>query len=175
MKLKITCRCQRCSHKYSFTADSHDPEGADITDKPCPRCSKVQKTRGMDVSAGKAPGIGGSLAVKAMDLAADITMQNHGLTDLKSDGREGATMAPSLPHGQQVRADAMFASQKARVDMIGPRAKQMIAAAQRNKGLGAFAPPAQPAPNPIEMIHKARVRPNVTLLNPRARDGSIIS
>jgi len=175
MEFWIKNRCQQCSHTYRFKAVSSLPDAGDVPDKECPKCSAVQKTRGLDMSAGKAPAVGGSNTVKAMDMAANMVMEDHGMTDLSSDGREGAIMAPKLPPGQQQRADSMFAAPKIN-SAIGSRVQSMVRAAQQGKALGAFAKPSDPrAPNPVEMVHRAKQKPPVTLLNPRRPDGSIIS
>ena len=73
------------------------PDAVDVPDKECPKCKAAQKTSGLDISAGRAPSVGGSNTVKAMDMAANLVMEDHGMTDLSSDGREGAIMAPKLP------------------------------------------------------------------------------
>src|SRR5208283_395751 len=86
MEFWIKNRCQSCHHTYRFKAVSDFDDASDVEDKPCPKCSKEQKTRGMDVSAGKAPSVGGSDIVRAMDHTADIVMDNYQMTDLNSDG-----------------------------------------------------------------------------------------
>jgi len=174
MEFWIKNRCQGCHHIYRFKAISDLNDASDVEDKPCPKCAKAQKTRGMDVSAGKAPSVGGSSIVRAMDQTADIVMDNYGMTDLNSDGRPGAIMAPQLPPHQQQRADNMFSPKNN--SMIGARAKQMIAAAAQGKGLGAFAPPRDPrTPDPIALVQATRQRPPIHFLNPRDRNGNIIS
>ncbi len=174
MDFWIKNRCQSCHLTYRFKATSELDDASDVADKPCPKCSKVQKTRGMNVAGGKAPSVGGSTIVRAMDQTADIVMDNYGMTDLNSDGRPGAVMAPKLPPHQQQRADNMFNPKNN--SMIGARAKQMIAAASQGKGLGAFAPPRDPrTPDPIAMIQAPRQRPPINLINPRDRNGNVIS
>lgn len=176
MKFWIKNRCQNCSHTYRFQATSDLDDASDVPDKECPKCQAVQKTRGLDISAGRAPSIGGSNTVKAMDMAANLVMEDHGMTDLSSDGREGAIMAPKLPPVQQQRADAMFGNPTIGNNAISSRVRGMVQAAAQGKALGAFARPSDPrAPNPVEMVHRARQKPPVTLLNPRRPDGSVIS
>ncbi len=176
MDFWIKNRCQNCSHTYRFRATSNLPDASDVPDKDCPKCKAAQKTRGLDIAAGKAPAVGGSNAVKAMDMAANMVMEDHGMTDLSSDGREGAIMAPKLPPVQQQRADAMFSSPKISSNALNSRVQNMVRAAQQGQALGAFARAPDPkAPNPVEMIHRARQKPPVQLLNPRRPDGSIVS
>jgi hypothetical protein len=172
-KYKITCRCLECGTKYHFHAASPN-----VPDEPCPSCRKANPVRGLDVAAGKAPNVGGNLAVKAMDIAADIAMEDHGLTDLKSDGRVGATMAPPIRADLQQAADAMFSGKGygGRVSPIQRRMNQMAALARAKGGLnelGKLQP--QGVPDPIAVVQAPRTRPNVTLLNPRNKDGSIIT
>jgi len=175
MDFWVKCRCHECFHTYRFKATSDMDDARDVPDKECPKCKTAQKTRGMNVAGGKAPSIGGSNTVRAMDMAADIVMNDHGMTDLSSDGREGAVMAPRLPPGQQQRADAMFGAQKGN-NAISARVQSMVRAAAQGQPLGAFARAPDPkAPNPVEMIHRARQKPPVQLLNPRRPDGSVIS
>ena len=137
----------------------------------------------MDVAAGKAPAIGGNLAVKAMDISMEITAQQYGLTDLSTDGRPGATMAPKLPAQQQAAADGMFDS-RARGKVKGfarnpilARAGAMAAAMRAGQNPNAVVSgptaPQTPAVNAIETIHAARYRPNVQILNSTA-DGKVI-
>jgi len=176
MDFWIKNRCHNCSHTYRFKATSNLEDASDVPDKDCPKCKAAQRTRGMDISAGRAPAVGGSNTVKAMDMAANLVMEDHGMTDLSSDGREGAIMAPKLPPGQQQRADAMFSSARMGGSAIGSRVQSMVRAAQQGKALGAFAQAPDPrAPNPVEMVHRARQKPPVTLLNPRRPDGSLVS
>ena len=176
MEFWIKNRCHQCSHTYRFKGTSDLPDAGDVPDKACPKCQAVQKTRGLDMSLGKAPSVGGSNTVKAMDMAANMVMEDHGMTDLSSDGRAGAVMAPKLPPGQQQRADAMFGAPKIGNNALGARVRGMVQAAAQGKALGAFAKPPDPrAPNPVEMVHRAKQKPPVTLLNPRRADGSIIS
>jgi hypothetical protein len=174
MEFWIKNRCQSCHHTYRFKAISEFSDASDVEDKPCPKCTKMQKTRGMDVSAGKAPSVGGSNIVKAMDQTADIVMETYGMTDLSSDGRPGAVMAPKLPPNQQERVDNFFAPKKSGI--LGARAKAMVEAATAGKGLGAFQQLRDPrAPDPIAMVQATRKRPPIQLLNPRDRNGNVIS
>ena len=125
-KFQLVLRCRSCKHKYKriVAADSEE-DVADIPDPPCPKCAK--KTRrtdvmetasapipftGFDPTRGTAPGIiGGNKMVKAIDKTAEIVMQDHHLSDLKTNVREGDIMAPSLPPQQQKLADNFFGPQ----------------------------------------------------------------
>jgi hypothetical protein len=172
-RFRITCRCLDCGTKFKFMADTLDTE-----DAPCPKCGRAEKKREFDLASGKAPSIGGNLTVKAMDLAANIAMEDHGLTDLKSDGRQGATMAPPIRADLQQAADSMFSGKGmgGRTSPIMQRMKTLSAIARQPGGLsqlGGLRPPG--VPDPIAVVQAPRTRPNVTLLNPRNKDGSIIT
>jgi hypothetical protein len=175
-KFKITCRCLECGNKYHFFAPS-----AAVPDEPCPQCGTQKEHREFDLAAGRAPSVvGANPAVKAMDIAADITMADHGLTDLKSDGRQGATMAPNLRPDLQQAADNMFTGKlgpgAGRMNPIQQRMRQLAAMARTPTGMGAFAAMKDPSvPDPIAMVQAPRTRPNVTLLNSRDAKGNVIS
>ena len=109
----VTIRClnAECGHKYKRKmAAADETELAYIPDPPCPKCSKPKKTNVAEFKFdGRAPAIGGSLAVRAVDTTAQIVMEDHKMTDLRSDVREGESMAPKLPPRQQAMADSFFA------------------------------------------------------------------
>lgn len=100
---RVTLRCTDCAHKWKRTVSSPDE-----ADPPCPCCAKRTQNIGLDVTAGRAPAVGGSPAVRAMDFTMETVAQEYGFTDLRTDAREGETMTPKLPPKQQAVADAMF-------------------------------------------------------------------
>lgn len=173
-KFKITCRCLECGNKFHFFSPS-----ISVPDEPCPQCGTQKEKKEFDLTRGKAPAVvGANPAVKAMDIAADIAMEDHGLTDLKSDGRQGATMAPNLRPDLQAAADNMFTGKAGtgRANPIQQRMRQMAALARQPGGLGAFASMTDKSvPDPISMVQAPKTRPNVTLLNPRDKDGRVIT
>jgi hypothetical protein len=130
-KFQLVLRCRACHYKYKriVTALSEE-EVSLIPDPPCPKCAKkVRRTdiyetssapvafEGIDLSKQTAPGIvGANKIVKAVDKTAEIVMADHHLTDLKSNIREGESMAPRLPGGQQKMADNFFGGH----NMMGP-------------------------------------------------------
>lgn len=59
----------------------------------------------MDVAAGKAPGVVGSIPVLAYDAAAQIAMADHGMTDLQDHRRQGEATAPKLRPDLQQKSD----------------------------------------------------------------------
>ncbi len=114
-KFSVTIRClnPECNHKYSRVMSAPDEETlAVIPDPPCPKCSRKPRKKRFDYAAGTAPAVGGSLVVRAVDQTAAIVMADHHLTDLRSDVREGETMAPKLPPRLQAMADGMFSRPK---------------------------------------------------------------
>ena len=113
---EVTIRCLTCSHRYKRTLRAASAEALDrMPDPPCPKCKTAAKAqRGLDVGAGRAPAVGGSLVVKATDYTAAATMEDYGLTDLRSDVREGEMAVPKLPTAQQHAVDNFFGGPIAR-------------------------------------------------------------
>jgi hypothetical protein len=130
---QLSLKCDDCGHKYRRTVPSED-----APDPPCPKCAIVPKPAiGLDIAAGRAPAIGGNPTVRAMDYTMEAVAQDYGFTDLKTDGRQGATMAPQLPKEQQAAADAMF-NPKLRQEQLG-RTNPAVAAKLRQIGAAAMA------------------------------------
>lgn len=154
-------RCKSCALKFRAKVHEGDP------DPGCPHCDVVQTPIGLDVGAGKAPGIGGGLMVKAMDYTADAVMQDHGMTDLAS-ARVGESMAPKLPTHLQKQADAMFNPQR-RGEMFG--GGNMLGNAFNQVAASAIAGANMSASNtqgggidPISTIHQKRYRPPIRIV-----------
>jgi hypothetical protein len=96
---------------------------------------------GLDLETGKAPGIvGANNQVRAIDMTADIVMQDYGMTDLKSNVKEGEAMVKPLPTPMQRAADNFFKPgagannkrQRVAMQRLGQKA---IAGAFRNTAL----------------------------------------
>ena len=156
-------RCRVCALTFRAKLREGDP------DPQCPNveCGAVQIPIGLDVAAGRAPGIGGNALVKAMDTTADMVMKDYGMTDLAS-ARQGESMAPKLPPDQQRRADAMFdSSKRAEVfgggGLMGQMISGMAATAIGNAGLASRAGEI----DGMAAIHSQRYKPPVTLLQPK--------
>lgn len=123
-KFQLVLKCKPCQHRYKRVVVIDDDESIDdIPNPPCPKCAKKAKRTdaaqqatppiphdGMNgiIEQQRAPGIGGATIVKHIDQAAKIVMEDHHLSDLKDNVREGDTMAPSLPPAQQKLADNFF-------------------------------------------------------------------
>jgi hypothetical protein len=157
-RYKLTLRCNNFRHgphKYSKTVDVDEAAGEtldDVPNPPCPLCNKLVKKRDEEVMGtapvpikpmeewlptGEAPAqIGKNNTVKAIDMAAEISMKDYGLTDLKDNVRQGEAMAPKLPPVQQRMADTMF-NPKQNPAFAGKRQKQMELLGKRAIG-GAF-------------------------------------
>lgn len=160
MKYRLTLRCQKCATKYKRTVDV--PDGVDlsaIADPPCPSCAKVQKTVRRDWSDGRAPGIvGGSVTTKAIDETARIVMEDNKLTDLHdSNLRAGDSMAPKLQPRLQAQVDSFFGGPKRGQASAGINTRALGAAALR----GAFS---AGTPNPVEAVHKSKVKPPIHII-----------
>jgi hypothetical protein len=144
---------------------------SDLPDPPCPHCGVVQRKRGMDVGAGRAPAVGGSLVVRAVDETARIVMEDHGMTDLRSDVREGETMAPKLPPKQQEMADNFFSGPQRRRGsaggLLGMPARQVIQAAVS----GRFMTP--DTVNPVASHHAKRDAPPINIIASTDRNGNV--
>lgn len=110
-------RCRTCGNRFSvkrLTADSSKVKAPN-----CPRRSCIGKSRqshvpdiGFDPSEGKAPALGGSIPTRAFDTAMEMTMQDHGMTDIRDDARPGEPSVPKLRPDLQERADNFFGGQK---------------------------------------------------------------
>ena len=160
MKVKVTLRCIPCGHRYTRVLPAED-----APDPPCPACLKREKIRGMDFSSNRAPAtIGANPRIQAIDQTAEIVMQDHGLTDLRSDVREGETSAPKLPPKLQQMADGFFAGGGKR--KLIPNAAIMA----RRALAGSYSPGAQQAPDPVAVAQAPRAPMPVRILNqPRTR------
>jgi hypothetical protein len=185
-RYKLTLRCNNFKHgphKYSRTVDVDEAAGESIDDvenPPCPLCKKLIKKREQEVMGtapiairepdewlpeGKAPAtIGRNNMVKAVDMAADIAMKDYGLTDLKSDARQGETMAPSLPPAQQKLADNFF-NPAGNPAFGSRRAKQMQRLGQKAIA-GAFRSTALDVKSVLPDSRVALRRSHVEQLNP---------
>ena len=152
-KYQLTIRCTVCGTRFKriMSADDEDALAA-LPDPPCPYCHRRPRKRKAFDFRGKAPAVGGSVAVRAVDQTAQIVMEDHKLTDLRSDVREGETMAPKLAPRLQAMADNMFSRPKGRAQngLFGmpPRAVLQAAVSGRFQ--------TQDTVNPVALHHKRR-------------------
>ena len=174
-KYKIKAKCSRCGKVFSWIANS--PGGPD---RPCPapvcvearineeaerRAIKLAKM--LDERRGPSV-IGNSAVVKAVDTTAEIVMQDHGLTDLKDNIREGDSMVPSLKgKGQngmalQQAADNFFGGGVPKQGINRAVAARMNARVRRALHGQGISPPMKP-PGAMEgeqALWKAKEIPN---------------
>jgi hypothetical protein len=148
---RITLRCTDCAHQFKRTV-------TDLAeaDPPCPKCGVAKQNIGLDVAAGRVPAVGGNPSVKAMDFTMNSVAAEYGMTDLRTDAREGETMAPKLPAQQQRMADAMF-DPVARQKMLGTRrAKVQLGNIAANAMAGAYKQDNHRAPDAVAALHAPR-------------------
>lgn len=134
-RFQVRIRCTACGHRYKRVLAAEDEEAlAEMPDPPCPACKEASKRAAFDFN-GPAPAIGGNIAVRAMDDTMNMVAQDYGMTDLRTDGREGETMAPKLPPAQQAMADSFFSRPRNRnlpaIMQMSPRAVMASAVAGR--------------------------------------------
>jgi len=165
----VRLRCTSCAHRFKRIMSAEDEMHlAELPDPPCPHCGVIQKKRGMDVAGGRAPAVGGSLAVRAVDETAKIVMEDHGLTDLRSDVREGESMAPKLPPVLQARADNFFSAPRARRNPAGGIFSLPPAAVMKAAVGGRFMTPDTVVPMASQ---RAADRPNIHVVAASDKDG----
>lgn len=159
MFYKITCRCTICGHRWHRRT-----KNPDSPDPPCPNldCGAQGQPIGMDLSLNKAPAaVGMSIGVKAIDETVRMVMEDYGMTDMRSDVREGESAAPKLPPQQQALADGYFGGGAGRRRTGGIN----LAAHARAALSGRLSDPRSTAMS-IGATHAARMRPNVEIVNP---------
>lgn len=138
-RYRIRCQCLRCNQPYSYVTSRITDD-----DRPCPKrkckAAAIEEQIEREVAnrtkmfeEQRAPGvIGDKPVVKAIDATANIVMEDHKLTDLKDNIREGETMAPRLGVGRDMAGNPMnlqkaadeFFSGKAVADAGGLHARQ---------------------------------------------------
>ena len=95
-KFEERWRCNDCGHVYKTVRSAADELELQAKPNPaCPKCKKAkQQVAPIDwATTNQSAAIGGSSAAKAADLAAEIVMQDHHLTDLKDSIRPGEPRA----------------------------------------------------------------------------------
>lgn len=154
-------RCRHCGHRWK-TVTSKAPS-VDDPCPPCPNldCGEIQTRLGMDIASGVAPAqIGQNNSVKAIDETARIVMEDHHMTDLRSDVRETETMTPKLPPQQQQAADNFFGAprqqQRRTIPMRSPLSNAVQGAVANALG-GMARQELHGATTPIADIHRSRM------------------
>lgn len=112
---RIKFQCPVCEHTWVRTFPAEPRENP-----PCPnkRCAEARELKDLKLQvanltrmleSGQAPAhIGANPKVKAIDVTAQVTMEDNKLTDLKDNIRQGEAMAPKLPPPMQKAADGFF-------------------------------------------------------------------
>lgn len=166
-RYRITYRCPRCEHVWARTFKAPPKR-----DPPCPNreCVAIQRTATLQQEVAnlrkmleeqRAPAhIGANVAVKAVDLTAEITMKDNNMTNLNDSMRPGDIAAPKLPPKMQSAANEFF-SAKHQTVLGNP--KQKVSSAFLDKMgrraiAGAFRDTAV-APN--QVMPKSRLTPNI--------------
>jgi hypothetical protein len=165
-RFNITYRCRACAMKFKAVVYE------DETDPPCPNldCGVIQRTVGLDVAAGQAPAVGGSLAARATDAAAQMVMEDHKMTDLKDAKYEGETMAPGLTASQRAMG-SMFDAQARKAAFGGQQQGNPTAAALNRIARGGMAAassivqPSRDYVDPIAGLHSRKVKPPIHVVN----------
>jgi hypothetical protein len=156
-KWRVKLQCTKCGHKWTRTTTD-----VDSADPPCPNCKKIQRSRGMDYSSNRAPAnVGNNPRTNAVDHTAETVMQDYGMTDLRSDVRQGETMAPKLKPRLQSMADTMFAGGNRGGMMRGINTAKLA----RQAMAGNFAPNRVGGVDPVALMHQRRDKPPVRILN----------
>jgi hypothetical protein len=111
-----TFRCRVCGNRFGvkrLTADS-----SKVKTPKCPRKSCGGKAReshmpdvGMDVSAGRAPGVT-TVQAQAYDLAHKWTMEDQQATNILDNARPGESSAPPLPAHLQANVDGFWGGKR---------------------------------------------------------------
>jgi len=137
-RYRITCKCLRCGHEFSRITTKLSGN-----DPPCPKkaCKEAlieeeveRRTANFKamLESGHPPAqIGNKPIVAAIDRTAEITMQDHGLTDLQDNIRQGDIMAPKLPAPMQRQVDGFFNGSAVKGAAGTRMAKRMNALGQR--------------------------------------------
>ena len=158
-KYRVKLQCRECGHTYKRVLRSLNAK-----DPPCPVCKKsmINPRDGLAdiIKHQKAPPMHGSNAVKAIDYTANLVMEEHKLTDLRDNVRQGETMAPKLAPKLQAQADSFFGPKKKSANMpfdVNRLGKQALSGAFRGGG-----------PDPMKAI-QPKYTPNIHVLNEKTR------
>jgi hypothetical protein len=176
-RYKITCRCLECGHKYSRILETMGRAIEDVPDPPCPKCKTKRKRKhgGLKkiIAEQSAPSItGGNVKVAAIDETARIVMEDYGLSDLKTNTREGDSQVPNLTPRQQKMSANFWGGKRSRRPLSDGKA--MVNAAMQGAylpGRGALAKPGSVSGNEVlQSLHSARTKPKTTIIADATRE-----
>lgn len=168
-------QCEDCSHIYHKELSEKAYFAilnGDAKDPPCPkkacRDAAIQRdieTRARNmagiIATQKAPGRVGSTLARAVDLTANITMQDHGLTDLRDDNRVGESSTPKLPAHQQEQVENFFGAAR-KVAQSNPQLANRLAAMPNIVNSGALAH--QPDTKAVDAMLSNPQKPKIRVL-----------
>ena len=143
-------KCSDCKHEFERTTKNYPRK-----DPPCPNCKKRERIKFRSSisdkthnlfdtvqemnESHKAPSVGGAnLKNKAIDITAEMVMQDYKMTDINMDSslREGDNCVPKLPPGLEQKVDQVFKPQK---PIMGQQAATTVnKAIMRGINAGAF-------------------------------------
>ena len=176
-RFRLTLRCNACGHKYKRTIECAG-DVADVPDPPCPRCAKPRRKprhKGLKgiIESQSAPAVtGGNIRNKAIDETANIVMDMYGMSDLKTNTREGDTMAPSLTPRQKMMSEHFWGGKRGRRNLVDM--KPTVQAAMQGAflpGRGARAGDGAISGNEVlTSLHSNRVRPKVNIIADATRE-----
>jgi predicted nucleic acid-binding Zn-ribbon protein len=144
-RYKITCRCLRCGHVYSKTVAKLTDDDPPCPKKACKLARAADERATMEanlrqmIEEEKAPGqIGHNVITRAVDKTAQIVMEDHHLTNLRDNVREGESVAPRLPPKMQEAADNFFNPKKQMAATVGSRRAAQMNLIGRRALAGAY-------------------------------------
>lgn len=100
-------KCESVSCGERFACSQWSESGEAVTPKSCPVCGH-EKVKFLETTAPRKITEHAQHVNKAVDITAETTMHNYGMTDLKDNVGMGETMAPSLRPDLQKQADSFF-------------------------------------------------------------------
>ena len=135
---RVTCRCEVCLEEFSWTTEKLSKKNRACPNPVCvamrreAQQAKIERNMARVFEERRGPAtIGDKPMVKAVDMTADIVMEDYGLTNLQDNIRAGDMVAPKLPAPQQRMADGFFggkAMQEANGKSAGSRQAELIRA-----------------------------------------------
>ena len=176
-KFKLTLRCTDCGHKWTKVVECRDSNIDEVPNPPCVKCKKTRKRKhgGLKeiVASGRGPAVtGNNIKNQAIDETARIVMEDFGMSDLKTNTREGDSQVPSLTPRQQAMSKHFWGGSRARKPLVDM--KQTVSSAMQGAflpGRGARAGEGAVSGNEVlTSLHSRRVAPKVSIIADATRD-----
>lgn len=122
-KWEVMLRCRECDHQYKRTMRAESQiELEHLPNPPCPKCNAIRPKRPeLNWAAGEVPNIGGSPQAKAADKAAEMIMEDHGLSNIRgpTETRHGEPSTIRLDPKLQAVADSVFGGNQTPSALLG--------------------------------------------------------